>query len=57
LNFTPASLATTADVADDNLQKDVTFQGMPGTGTLMVGYGHDPAADELSFGPFNVTVE
>ncbi|HEY7503544.1 MAG TPA: hypothetical protein VH700_05525 [Gemmatimonadales bacterium] len=56
LTFTPATLATVASVADHNFQKDVTGQGEPGAGTVMVGYGHDEAADELSFGPFDVTV-
>jgi len=56
LVFTPPTLATTADVADHNFQQDVTAQGSAGTGTVMVGYGHDAAADELTFGPFPVTV-
>jgi hypothetical protein len=55
LTFTPASLATVASVADHNFQKDVTGQAA-GTGTVEVGYGHDEAADELSFGPFDVAV-
>jgi hypothetical protein len=56
LTFTPTTLATVASVADHNFQKDVTGQGALGAGTVMVGYGHDEAADELSFGPFDVTV-
>jgi hypothetical protein len=56
LTFTPATLATVAGVADHNFQKDVTGQGEPGPGSVMVGYGHDEEADELSFGPFDVTV-
>jgi hypothetical protein len=55
LTFTPATLATVADVADHHFQKDVTGQAA-GTGSVRVGYGHDEAADELDFGPFDVTV-
>ena len=56
LSFTPGSLATVASVADHIFQKDVTGQATPGAGEVRVGYGHDEAADELSFGPFPVTV-
>ncbi len=56
LTFTPADLATTAEVADHHFQKDITAGAEPGTGTYMVGYGHDEAADELTFGPFDVMV-
>ena len=55
LTFTPATLATVADVADHHFQKDVTGAEL-GTGSVRVGYGHDEAADELEFGPFDVTV-
>jgi hypothetical protein len=57
LTFTPAALAAAADVADHHFQKDVTFQAAAGTGSVMVGYGHDAAADEANFGPFTVTVQ
>jgi hypothetical protein len=56
LIFTPATLAIVASVADHNFQKDVTAQSHPGAGSVMVDYGHDEAADELSFGPFPVGV-
>jgi hypothetical protein len=56
LTFTPAALATTASVDGQNFQKDVTAQADPATGTLTVGYGHDEAADELEFAPYDVTV-
>ncbi len=56
LTFTPGTLAAVAGVTDHNFQKDVTGQASPGVGTVMVGYGHDEAADELSFGPFPVSV-
>jgi hypothetical protein len=56
LAFTPAALGTTASVAGRNFQKDVTAQGEPATGTVMVGYGHGEDVDELEFGPFDVTV-
>jgi hypothetical protein len=56
LNFTPAELAATADVADHHFRKTVTAQATTGTGTLSVGYGHDADADENSFGTFDVEV-
>jgi hypothetical protein len=56
LTFSPTTLATVASVVDHNFQKDVTGQSTPGAGEVRVGYGHDEAADELSFGPFVVTV-
>jgi hypothetical protein len=56
LTFTPAELASVTSVTGHNFQKDVTSQSTPATGTVMVGYGHDEQADELSFGPFPVTV-
>jgi hypothetical protein len=46
LTFTPATLATVASVPGHNFQKDVTGQATPDTGSVMVGYGHDEAADE-----------
>jgi hypothetical protein len=56
LTFAPATLATTQDVESNHFQKDVTAQGGVGTGTYMIGYGHDEAVDEESFGPFAVSV-
>lgn len=57
LTFTPAALASSADVAAHHFQKTVTPQASAGSGTVMVGYGHDAAADEASYGPFNVVVQ
>ncbi len=56
LVFTPTDLATTASVDGENFQKDVTAGNELGTGTVTVGYGHAEDADELIFGPFDVTV-
>jgi hypothetical protein len=56
LTFTPSTLASVASVDGQNFQKDVTGQGDPSTGTVLVGYGHNEDADELSFGPFDVTI-
>ena len=56
LNFSPGALATTAGVADTHYAFDVSAQAVAGTGTMLVGWGHDALADELSFGPFPVTV-
>ncbi|HEU5039250.1 MAG TPA: hypothetical protein VFT84_00415 [Gemmatimonadales bacterium] len=56
LTFTPDDFATVAEVAGEHFQKDVTGGGAIGTGTFVVGYGHDEAADEEAFGPFDATV-
>ena len=56
LTFTPSALATVADVDGEHFQKDVTGGAEAGTGTYSVGYGHDEAADELTFGPYDASV-
>jgi hypothetical protein len=56
LTFTPSTLATVADVPNQHFHKIVTAGADIGNGTVTVGYGHDEAADELTFGPFTVTV-
>lgn len=56
LAFTPGTLATAVAQADAHFFLDVTAQAGAGAGSVMVGYGHDEAADELTFGPFPVTV-
>jgi hypothetical protein len=56
LNFAPSVLAAVVRVAGTNFSFDVTAQTAAGSGTASVGYGHDAAADERSFGPFQVTV-
>ena len=55
LTFDPASRATAVRVADHNYQFDVTG-GVPGTGTLVVSYGHSEQADEHTFEPAAITV-
>jgi hypothetical protein len=45
-----------AEVPDQVFFRDVTG-GTAGTGSVSVGYGHSPAADEDSFGPIAVTVQ
>jgi hypothetical protein len=56
LTFTPGTLATAVEDPDAHFAFDVTAQGAAGTGTVIVGWGHDAAADDLTFGPFDVTV-
>jgi hypothetical protein len=56
LTFTPSTLAEVADVSGEHFQKDVTGGAEPGTGTFTVGYGHDDAADDLTFGPYDASV-
>lgn len=58
LEFTPPTLATDAPVAGANFSRDVTGDAVAGTlGTVMVGWGHEEAADDLEFGPFQVKIE
>jgi hypothetical protein len=57
LTFSPAALATVAAVTGEPFMFDVTAQATAGSGTVMVGYGHDAAADEDAFGPYAVTVQ
>lgn len=56
LTFAPATLATVADVPDRHFHKTVTGQAQPGGGTVIIGYGHDTQAAELTFGPYAVSV-
>jgi hypothetical protein len=56
LNFTPGALATPVMVVDNHYAFDVTAQAGAAAGTVLVGWGHEAAADDLSFGPFPVTV-
>jgi hypothetical protein len=56
LTFDPATLATVADVPTQHFHKTLTVGGEATGGVVTIGYGHDEAADELSFGPFAVTV-
>ena len=53
--FEPASLATVASVSGHHYQFDITGS-TAGTGTLLVSYGHDEAADEVTFDPEAVVV-
>ena len=56
LGFLPGTLASVTGVTGENFRKDVTGGAELGTGTYRIGYGHDEAASDLSFGPFGVTV-
>jgi hypothetical protein len=55
LTFNPTTLATAVRQADHHFQFDVTG-GTQGSGTMTVSYGHDDAADEVSFPSELVTV-
>ena len=57
LTFAPGTLATVVSVTSMPFFFDVTAQASAGTGTVTVGYGHEIDADELSFGPFIVTIQ
>jgi hypothetical protein len=56
LTFTPADFATATDVPGSHFEKDVTFRGTAGEGSFRIGFGHDEAGDERSFGPYTVTL-
>jgi hypothetical protein len=56
LTFDPASFATVTPVAGEKFLYDVLVNADPGaTAAATVGYGHDEAADESTFGPYTVT--
>jgi hypothetical protein len=56
LTFNPTSRASAVRVPDHHYQFDVTG-GVPGSGSVTVGFGHDDMADEVSFpvAPVSVT--
>ena len=56
LTFASVAFATAAGVTGEVFQRDVTVFADPGAASeLSVGYGHDAAADEETFGPYAVT--
>jgi hypothetical protein len=55
LTFNPPPRATVVRLTDHHYQFDVTG-GVPGSGTITVGFGHDDMADEQVFPPANITV-
>jgi hypothetical protein len=55
LTFQPSTLASAERLADHHYQFDVTGEAQ-GTGTMMVGYGHDGAAAEQTFSPAPVSI-
>jgi len=57
LTFQPTTLATAERRADHHYQFDVTPGTQAGSGTLIVGFGHDDSADEKTFPEAPVTVE
>jgi hypothetical protein len=57
LGFSPATLVTVDTVPGMRFFRDLAVSASPASGTLTIGYGHSLAADELTFGPFTVTVQ
>lgn len=58
LQFSPSALATAAAASGRRFLFDVEVTASAGaSGTVAVGYGHSPAADEATFGPFSVSVQ
>lgn len=58
LTFASAAFATTAGVSGQVFQRDVTVFADPGeTSTVTIGYGHDEAADESTWGPYPAVAE
>lgn len=56
LNFIPGTFASQDAVTGETFQRDVTVDADPATiATLTIGYGHDVAADQESFGSYTVT--
>jgi hypothetical protein len=55
ISFNPSDLATIARVPGHNYQFDVTGN-TAGSGTMLVTYGHDEQADEVTLDPSAVTV-
>ena len=54
LVFTPAEFATVANVEGEPFQRDVTATETVGaTATVTIGYGHDEAANEQTYGPYD----
>jgi hypothetical protein len=51
LTLNPGSLGTVTRVTDHHYQFLVATSPTPGSGTLTVSFGHDEAADEVSFDP------
>ena len=56
LTFNPGSLATVQRTTGFHYQFDVTASTVPGSGVLLVGFGHSEDADEVSFDPAAVNV-
>ena len=57
LVFAPDTLAEADSVPGMPFFRDLTVSAATGSGTLSIGYGHQPTADQLTFGPFTVTVQ
>jgi hypothetical protein len=57
LSLNPSSLGTVTPLTDHHYQFNLTTSATPGSGTLTVSFGHDEAADEVTFdpAPFAVT--
>jgi hypothetical protein len=55
ISFNPSDLVTIARVPGHNYQFDVTGN-TAGTGTMLVTYGHDEQADEVTLDPAEVNV-
>lgn len=56
ITASPSTLLTVAEVPGEKFQRDLTA-GAAGTGTITVGFGHHGETDELTFGPYPVTVQ
>lgn len=56
LTFNPGALATVERTTGTHYQFDVTTGSTPASGVLVVSFGHDEGADEVSFDPAAVNV-
>ena len=56
LSLDPASLGTVTPLTDHHYQFNLSTSATPGSGTLTVSFGHDEAANEVTFDPAPITV-
>lgn len=56
LSLNPTSLGTVTRVTDHHYQFNVITSATPGSGTLTVSFGHDEAADEVTFDPTPISI-
>lgn len=56
ITFAPTTMASAVDVPGEHFHKSLTAGSEIETGTAIIGFGRDASANDLSFGPYSVTV-